>query len=237
MGRVKPVMTVDRQELRKQNTMKIVRSPPSNRVICTSSTDSRMNLEESRTISRRTPEGISFERPSSASSTPSATLTVLAPDCFKTFRATAGTPFTIASDLGSSIPSRTCPTPSTEWTAVPPCDHHIRVCCDLLWFARHPDGCFIPFTVETSQRSIDIFLVQSCNDFIYSQSQSLQSNGIQPDIDLSFRISDQIYPANPGTFSMRLLILFSARVVSSLAPRVSERTAREITGAAEKSSF
>ncbi len=42
MGRVRPVMTVERQELRKQKTMKTVRRPPRMRVVWTSWTDSRM---------------------------------------------------------------------------------------------------------------------------------------------------------------------------------------------------
>jgi len=49
MGRVRPVMTVERHELRKQKTMKIVSKPPRMSVICTSSTDSRMKLDSSRT--------------------------------------------------------------------------------------------------------------------------------------------------------------------------------------------
>ncbi len=49
MGSVSPVMTVDRQELRKRKTMTMVRKPPSNSVLYTSATDSRMKPDVSRT--------------------------------------------------------------------------------------------------------------------------------------------------------------------------------------------
>ena len=45
IGSVRPVITVERHELRKQNTMRTVSRPPSTSVVCTSSTDSRMNTE------------------------------------------------------------------------------------------------------------------------------------------------------------------------------------------------
>ena len=59
IGSVSPVITVERQELRKQKTMKIVSMPPRTRVLTTSSTDSRMNFEASRTSSIVVPAGSS----------------------------------------------------------------------------------------------------------------------------------------------------------------------------------
>ena len=44
IGRVRPVITVERQELRKQKTMKMVRMPPMIRVSWTSATDSRIKM-------------------------------------------------------------------------------------------------------------------------------------------------------------------------------------------------
>ena len=59
IGSVSPVMTVERQELRKQKTIRIVRRPPMIRVVCTSGTDSRIMTEPSRTSSISTAGGSS----------------------------------------------------------------------------------------------------------------------------------------------------------------------------------
>ena len=57
MGRVRPVMTVDRQEFRNTNTMRTVRMPPRIMVRFTSWMESRMKLESSRTTWRDTSGG------------------------------------------------------------------------------------------------------------------------------------------------------------------------------------
>ena len=57
MGRVRPVMTVERQEFRKRKTIRTVRMPPMIIVVFTSWMDSRMNVESSRTTCRETPGG------------------------------------------------------------------------------------------------------------------------------------------------------------------------------------
>ena len=49
IGSVRPVMTVERQELRKQKTIRTVRTPPRISVFVTSWTDSRIMTEPSRT--------------------------------------------------------------------------------------------------------------------------------------------------------------------------------------------
>ena len=59
MGSVRPVMTVERQEFRKQNTIRTVSRPPSTSVFSTSATDSRMKFDVSRTIWISVPGGIS----------------------------------------------------------------------------------------------------------------------------------------------------------------------------------
>ena len=59
MGSVRPVMTVDRQELRNRKTMNTVSRAPSTSVIWTSATASRMKFEVSRTIWISTPAGSS----------------------------------------------------------------------------------------------------------------------------------------------------------------------------------
>ena len=60
IGRVTPVMTVERQELMKQNTISTVSMPPIISVSLTSARDSRVMIEPSRTSVIDTPGGISF---------------------------------------------------------------------------------------------------------------------------------------------------------------------------------
>ena len=93
--------------------MKTVSRPPISIVTFTSSIDSRMNLESSLMIERVTPGGSSFFSFSTASRTPSATVTVLAPDCFWMSRARAGRSSRKAAFFGSSMPSTTCATSRT----------------------------------------------------------------------------------------------------------------------------
>ena len=50
IGSVRPVMTVDRHEFRKRNTMATVSRPPSTSVSSTSATACRMKIDVSRTI-------------------------------------------------------------------------------------------------------------------------------------------------------------------------------------------
>ena len=90
IGSVRPVMTVERHELRNRNTMKTVSRPPRTSVTCTSSIDSRMNVESSRTICSDTPGGSSGCILATAARTPSATPTVFAPACFCTSSAMRG---------------------------------------------------------------------------------------------------------------------------------------------------
>ena len=57
IGSVRPVITVERQELMKQKTIRIVRMPPMIRVCWTSSRDSRVKIELSRTTVSCRPGG------------------------------------------------------------------------------------------------------------------------------------------------------------------------------------
>ena len=129
IGSVRPVMTVDLHELRNRNTMKTVSSPPSTSVTCTSSIDSRMNVESSRTIWSVTPGGSSAAILATASRTPSATPTVFAPACFCTSSAMAGRSFTNATLVGSSVPSITWATSRTRMVRLPSCLTGIAPIC------------------------------------------------------------------------------------------------------------
>ncbi len=114
MGRVRPVMTVERQELRKQKTISTVSSPPSRSVLVTSWTESRIMMDPSRTIWISTEGGSSVRSLAISLLTASTTPTVLDLDCLKTSRTTAGTPSMSASVRCSSTPSRT----SATWPRV-----------------------------------------------------------------------------------------------------------------------
>ena len=57
MGKVNPVMTVERQEFRNKNTIKTVSKAPSIRVRRTFSTPTRIGREPSCTVSKTTPLG------------------------------------------------------------------------------------------------------------------------------------------------------------------------------------
>ena len=119
IGSVSPVITVDRHELRNRKTMKTVNRPPSTSVTCTSSIESRMNVESSRTTCSETPGGSSGDRRATASRMPSATPTVLAPACFCTSSAMAGRSSTKAALMASSTPSITWPRSLTSTVRSP----------------------------------------------------------------------------------------------------------------------
>ena len=59
MGKVSPVITVERHELRNRNTMATVSKAPSTRVLRTLATDTRIGRELSPIGTKRTPAGTS----------------------------------------------------------------------------------------------------------------------------------------------------------------------------------
>ena len=119
IGSVRPVITVERQEFRNTNTISTVRMPPISIVRFTSWIESRMNCESSRTTRSATPGGSSRASLSTAAFTPSATDTVLAPDCFTTSSASAGASSSIARFFGCSTPSTTCARSETKIVVEP----------------------------------------------------------------------------------------------------------------------
>ncbi|MBK8230220.1 MAG: hypothetical protein IPK72_06460 [Candidatus Eisenbacteria bacterium] len=108
-GSVRPVMTVERQELRKVKTTRTVRIAPITIVTSTSSTDSRIQTELSRTIERVVPGGSCAWSSWTLSFTRSATSTVFAPETLRRSKPIAGTPLTRAAERASSASSRTVP--------------------------------------------------------------------------------------------------------------------------------
>jgi len=238
MGSVSPVMTVDRQELRKQNTIRTVRIPPSTRVSWTSRTESRIMIEASRTISMRVPGGSSPWSFPISFPTVSTTSTVLAPDCFWMSTATAGTPFTRASDRCSSIPSRTFAT-SPRVTGLP---LRWAITIGLNWstasgFPETRRGNSNPFRLR---RPRGVLTFSAASPAITSSTPipraSSRTGSMSTFTSRRDSPTSSTFPT-PAMFSKRRRIFLSTSVVSSLGDRVSERTASETTGIAEKSSF
>ena len=238
IGRVSPVITVERHELRKQKTMKIVRIPPRIKVVWTSSTESRIMIEASRTISILVPGGSSGCRRAISFFTSSTTETVFAPDCFWMSSATAGTPFTSARDRGSSIPSTT-PATSPSSTGRP-------FLCPITIDGNRDTSTGFP---ETRNGNSDPSLVNRPRGVLTFSDRipAITSSTPIPSASrrawsmstLTSRLEEptrSTFPT-PGMFSKRRLTFFSTRVVRSLAGRVSDRTARDTIGAAAKSSF
>ena len=238
MGRVRPVMTVERQEFRKQKTIRMVRKPPRTRVSSTSRTESRIMTEASRTISTRVPGGSSFWMTSISFFTRSTTPTVLAPDCLRIFIPREGMPFTKANDLCSSMPSRIWAT-SAKGIGRPPLRAITMVlnCSTASGFPETLSGYSVP---PRFRRPSGVLTFSDCKPAITSSTPipraSRRSGLISTFTSLLAGPTKSILPT-PEMFSKRLLTFFSTSVVRSRGERFSERTASETTGKAAKSSF
>ncbi len=110
MGSVKPVITVERHDPKKRNTMRMASKAPSTSVFCTSINEARIDLELSATSIIFTPAGISFNSSSITSCDLSTTSMVLAPDDLMTSTETARSPLIMADDTSSCSPSTTSAT-------------------------------------------------------------------------------------------------------------------------------
>ena len=238
MGRVSPVITVDRQEFRKQKTMKMVRIPPKISVSCTSLTDSWIMMEASRTISMDVPAGSSAWRRAISFFTATTTATVLAPDCFWMSIATAGSPFTSASERCSSVPSRT----SATWESVT--GRPVRCATTIVLNFSTASG--LPDTRSGNSEPLRFSRpsgVLTFSDRIPAITSSIpipracRRSGSMLMFTSRFAAPTRSTFPTPERFSNRRRILFSTSVVRSLGESALDRTARETTGIAEKSSF
>ena len=112
IGKVSPVITVLRQELRNRKTMRMVSDAPSSRVCCTLDRLTRIDRELSRLISVRMPGGVSDLLSASTRCRPSTTATVFSPWLFCTLRSTVRWPLyraRLSCSCGPSTTSATCP--------------------------------------------------------------------------------------------------------------------------------
>ena len=114
IGRVRPVMTVDRQEFRNRNTMSTVSAAPSISVRRTFSTDTRICREPSVICSRRTPGGSCFCISARVLIRPSTTAMVFSSCDFCTFSNSVRSPLYRARLSTSWAPSATRATCSTR---------------------------------------------------------------------------------------------------------------------------
>ena len=114
IGRVRPVITVERQEFKNKNTIRMVSSAPSNRVWRTLSTATRIWREPSVTGSSRTPGGSRGFISAMVLSRPSITAMVFSSCDFWTFSKSVRWPLNRARLSVSWAPSTTCASCSTR---------------------------------------------------------------------------------------------------------------------------
>ena len=115
-GSARPVMTVERQELRKRKTTSTVSSAPSTSASSTLRTDAATRTPASRTTRKATPWGrVDCSWPTCARIA-AATCVVLKPLAFLTSRPTASSPLNTAAERGSSVPSRASATSPRRMT-------------------------------------------------------------------------------------------------------------------------
>ncbi len=110
IGRVRPVMMVERQECRNRNTISTVSSAPSRIVSLTPVNWALSPSEFEYMVSMCTSSGRRLRRSLIASCTPSPTCTILAFCTLKIDKATARLPSTRASEVSSASPSTTSAT-------------------------------------------------------------------------------------------------------------------------------
>ena len=109
-GSARPVMTVDRHELRNRNTTATVSAAPSNSALCTLATESATRTPLSCTTRRVTPAGSVCWISATRVRTASATAVVLKPVDFRMSMPTASSSLKSANERGSSVPSLTSAT-------------------------------------------------------------------------------------------------------------------------------
>ena len=239
IGRVRPVITVERQELMKQKTIRMVRIPPMIRVSCTSASDSRVMIEPSRTRVRVTPRGklglkrrdhlfdlvdqlhdvgprllvdVEADGRDAVDQREAALLLDPVGDLGDLARAgSAGPTSPPPPSSGILRPERLCPRSASDIPS--PCRSGGRGGCSC--FRERKPG----------------------DDSFDAQPERLEPGRIDDDVDLALRRPTRSTLPTPATLSNRLLIFFSARMVSSRGERVADCTAREATGRALKSNF
>ncbi len=230
-GRVSPVMTVERHELRKVNTTITVRSAPSRIVIFTSSTESLIHTESSRTIESSIPGGSSRRNSSTVAFRFSAIWTVFPPRTLRMSMPMAGTPSTIAAERGSSASSRVTATSPSRMGTPPRMSTTRR--------SNSAGSCNRPATRTSrspgpnssrpagTSRFSEASVAMICATV--TDRAAMRSGSISTAITRFSAPMTVIWPT-PSTPSIRFFRVSSARLVSSRKLRVSERRAREMIG-------
>ncbi len=238
IGSVRPVMTVDRHELRKMKTIRIVSRPPMIMVSCTSATASRMKTEPSRTRAIVVPAGSSAWSVATSAFTASATPTAFAPVCLSTSSATARVPSTNASERTSSTESVTSAT-SARGIGRPlrlAMTMRLNSSTDLAraWTRR---GTSLPAPVI---RPSGVSMFSARRPRMTSStpiaSASRRSGRISTLISRVTGPTRSTFPT-PSTFSSRRFTFVSTSAVRSRGWRLVERTASETIGMPPMSIF
>ena len=194
MGRVRPVMTVERQEFRNTNTMRTVRRPPRIMVRFTSWIESRMKFESSRTTWRETPGGSSFASLSTAFRMPSATATVLAPDCFTTSRARAGASSSRARFFACSTPSTTWARSLTKMVVFPARFTGMRpISAAPAAPGGHPDQGLGGPAVGRSGGEVHVLLAQRVHHLGEGDAIGLEARPVHHHLDLAGALAHQVH--------------------------------------------
>ena len=231
IGSVRPVMTVERHEFRNRNTMNTVSRPPRIIVTCTSSIDSRMNVESSRTTCSVTPCGISACSFATAARMPSATDTVFAPDCFCTSSVSAGRSSMNARFFASSMPSTTRATSRTRMVAP-----STRLIGMLPICAAVRPRAATRTSDSVAPRSADpagVSRFSDCSAPTTSDSEKRYASSRERSTTTPisrFASPTRLTAPTPSTVSSRRLIVLSARSVAACADMPSALTPTETIG-------
>src|SRR5512141_2072684 len=201
IGRVSPVITVERHELRKQKTMKMVRIPPRIKVVWTSSTESRIMVEASRTISILVPGGSSGCSRAISFFARSTTETVFAPDCFWTSSAPAGPRLLDPVDHVGHLAQQHGP-------PVPLTDHHRREAGHLHGLPRNAQREFGPVLRQPPKRGVDVFGPDPRDHLVHAHAKRLEARLVDVDVDLPFRRPHQVDLPHAGDVLEAPLDLF-----------------------------
>jgi hypothetical protein len=238
IGSVTPVITVERQELMKQKTIRIVRIPPRIRVCLTSSRDSRMKRELSRTTEIVIPGGSSVRMLSAVRLTASATSTMLAPACFRMSNDTAGAPLTSASERRSSTPSLTSATSPRRIGL--PLRTVIAISRNCSTRSGFPETRRLTSVAPRFRRPRGVLTFSDLSPATTASTPSpsaLSRSGSMITLTSRFAAPTRSTLPTPAIPSKRRLTLFSTRTVRSRGESVSDRTASDTMGMALKSSF
>ena len=198
IGSVSPVITVERQELRKQKTMKMVRMPPRIIVSSTSRTESRIMIEASRTSSMDVPGGSSGCRRRDLPLDRVDHLDGVGPGLLRDVERHGGhavherqRPLLLdAVGHGRHLAQRNRP-------PRPAGHHHGPELPDVVRLSRDPQGEFRPAPRQPPQRGVDVLRRQPRDHLVHRHPERLEADGVDVDVHLALRGAHEVDLADP----------------------------------------